>query len=341
MSNLPRAIGSVEELEDLLSRPCPALIEFLKGLPGDIMILGAGGKTGPTIARMAQRAATAAGTARRVIAVARRALPQLEKAGITTINADLLDLESVRALPRAPNVIYLVGRKFGATGNEPLTWATNVTVPYHVASTFLDSRIVVLSTGCVYPVMELATGGATEETAPDPVGEYAMSCLGRERMFDFFSEQHGEKVVHIRLNYAVEMRYGVLVDVAMKVWREEPVDVTTGYANVIWQGDAAHQILRSLEVAACPATALNVTGPETVSIRQAAHRFAEIFGKAARIAGVENGRGYLSNATRANHLFGNPAVPLGTVMEWTVAWVRRGGESLDKPTHFESQDGTY
>jgi nucleoside-diphosphate-sugar epimerase len=254
---------------------------------------------------------------------------------------DLLDLSAVERLPQVENVIFMAGRKFGSTGSEHMTWAMNVIVPYHVARTFTRSRIVAFSTGCVYPVMHLRTGGATEETPADPVGEYAMSCLGRERMFDYVSRVAGEKVVLARLNYAVELRYGVLFDIGSKVWSGTPVDVTTGYANVIWQGDACAQIIRCLGLASSPPRIVNMTGPETFSVRQVAKRFAQILGKEALFTGEENQMGYLNNALEGSRLFGYPEVPLGRVIEWTAHWIRTGGKSLGKPTHFETQDGKY
>jgi nucleoside-diphosphate-sugar epimerase len=268
-------------------------------------------------------------------------LTELDAEGIKTIACDLLDLQQVEQLPRVKNIIFMAGMKFGATGNEPLTWAINVIVPYHVARTFTDARIAAFSTGCVYPVMHVFSGGPTEETPPDPVGEYAMSCLGRERMFDYLSQAQNGKVVHIRLNYSVELRYGVLYDIASSIWNEEPVDVTTGFANVIWQGDASSQIIQSLSLASSPATILNVTGPETFSVRQVALKFGELMGKKVRFTGEENGMAYINNASRASELFGYPNVPLGKVVEWTADWIQRGGANLGKPTHFETQDGKY
>jgi len=341
MQSLPSEIATAEELDDLLSRPSEALIEMIARLDGDIMILGAGGKMGPTLARMASRAIERARVHKQVIAVGRRPMPDLEKRGIQTIACDLLDLEAVRRLPRAENVVYMVGRKFGSTGAEAMTWAANVIAAHHAASVFAGSRIAAFSTGNVYPLLDVATGGATEETPLDPVGEYAQSCVGRERVFDYFSQTAGTRVIHIRLNYAVEMRYGVLADIAAKVWRGEAVDVATGYANVIWQGDACDHALRSLELAASPSRALNVTGPEIISVRETAREFGRLFGKEARITGKENGRAYLSNPSRAISLFGPPSVPLSQMMQWTARWMMRGGESLGKPTHFETQDGRY
>lgn len=341
METLPDRFSTAVELEEFLSRPSARLVQFIKELPGDIMILGAGGKVGPTMALLAKRAIEAAGVEKQVIAVDVMELDGLAQAGVKTIKCDLLDLEAVQKLPQVENVIYMVGRKFGSTGSEWLTWAINVIVPYHVARTFVDSHIAVFSTGCVYPVMDIKTGGATEETPVEPVGEYSMSCLGRERMFDYGAEARGAKVVHIRLNYAVDLRYGVLYDVASKVFNGEPVDITTGYANVIWQGDACRQAIQSLALADNPAKIINVTGPETFSIRQVAQQFGRLLGKEPIFTGLENGLGYLSNASQANKQFGNPSVPLGRIIEWTAHWVKSGGENLGKPTHFETQDGKY
>jgi len=341
MAVLPDRISSVEELEEFLSRPSESLVEFMKILEGDLMILGAGGKIGPTMCRMAQRAVEAAGSSTTVYAVDVIPLPELEKAGIRTLACDLLDLDAVGRLPRVENIVFMAGRKFGSTGNEPLTWAINVIVPYHVAATFYDSRIAAFSTGCVYPVMNILQGGPAEETPPDPVGEYAMSCLGRERMFDHVSKVRGLKAVHIRLNYAVELRYGVIFDIASKVWNREPVDVTTGFANVIWQGDACSRVLRSLDVAASPPAILNVTGPETLSVRQTALELGKLLDREVTFTGEENGMAYLNNASRAAELFGYPTVPLGKIIKWTADWIKSGGPSLGIPTHFETQDGKY
>jgi nucleoside-diphosphate-sugar epimerase len=313
----------------------------MRELEGDVMVLGASGKMGPTLARMAQRAIAAAGTPAKVYAVARSAMPELAEHGVQTVRCDLLDLAAVERLPRARNVVFMAGRKFGSTGAEHLTWAINTIVPYHVGRTFTDSRIVSFSTGCVYPVVHLYSGGSTEAMRPDPVGEYAMSCLGRERVFDYLSSVHHQPVVHIRLNYAVEPRYGVLADIASRIWQGQPVDVTTGFANVIWQGDACDHILRSFTLASSPPAILNVTGPETFAVRQVALRLGELLGKPVTFTGEENGRGYLNNASLALRHFGYPQVPLGKLLEWTAQWVADGGASLGKPTHFETQDGKY
>lgn len=341
MQRFPDTIDTLEELEEVLTRPDEVLVAAMKRLEGDLLILGAGGKIGPTLAKMAKRAVDAAEVSKCIFAVATKPLPQLEQEGIETIACNLLDPDAVACLPHVENVLFLVGRKFGSTGSEPLTWAVNVVAPYHVARSFSNSRIVVFSTGCVYPVMEGATGGATEQTRPAPVGEYAMSCLGRERMFDYLNHTTGLRVVHFRLNYAVELRYGVLVDVAVRVFAGQPIDVTTGFANVIWQGDVCSRALRSLELAASPAKVLNVTGKETLMIRQVAQRFGDLFGRSPIFVGQENGRGYLSNATEACRLFGEPSVSTERMIAWIAHWVSSGGENLHKPTHFETQNGEY
>ena len=338
---LPDLINTVEELDDVLSRPSERLIEFVKSLSGDIMILGTGGKIGPTMALMAKRAIDKAGVKKQVIGVDVVDLPALAAQGIQTIKCDMLDLHAVEKLPQVENIIFMAGRKFGSTGSEHLTWAINVIVPYHVACTFTRSRIAAFSTGCVYPVVHVFTGGSTESMPADPVGEYAMSCLGRERMFDYFSQARGERVVQIRLNYAAELRYGVLADIAARVAQGQPVDITTGFANVIWQGDACNQIIQGLGVASSPARILNITGPEIFSIRQVALKFGELLGRKAQFTGEENGRAYLNNAAQANALFGYPSVPLARIIEWIAHWMKIGGGTLGKPTHFETQDGKY
>jgi nucleoside-diphosphate-sugar epimerase len=324
-----------------MSTPSESLVEYFRELTGDIMIVGAGGKIGPTMAWMAKRAADQAGANKQVFAVDVLPLKSLAGNGVETIQCDLLDRKAVDRLPRAENVIFMAGRKFGSSGSEWLTWAVNVMVPHNVAEVCRDARIAVFSTGCVYPVVHVSTGGSVETDPTGPVGEYASSSLGRERVFDFYAAERGTKVVQIRLNYALELRYGVLVDIATKVYNGEPVDVTTGYLNGIWQGDCCDQVLRSFDCATSPSSILNITGPELVTVRWIAGRFGDLFGKQPKIAGEENGRAYLSNAAKANALFGNPSVPIGKIIEWIADWIQRDGENLGKPTHFETQDGKY
>ncbi len=341
MKHMPDKFESVSQLEEFMATPSESLIEYVKGLAGDIMIIGAGGKIGPTMAIMAGRAAEKAGAKKNVYAVDVQPLKLLEGKGIAALQCDLLDRKAVGQLPQVENVVFMAGRKFGSSGSEWLTWAINVMVPHNVAEVFRNSKIAVFSTGCVYPVVEVTTGGSVETDAPCPIGEYAISCLGRERIFDYYAAEKGTRVVQIRLNYALEMRYGVLVDIAAKVFNDAPVDVTTGFLNGIWQGDCCDQVLRSFECATSPSSILNITGPELLSVRWIANRFGQLFGKQARITGLENGRAYLNNAAKANALFGNPSVPIGKIIEWIADWIQRGGENIGKPTHFETQDGRY
>ena len=341
MRDFPEKIRNVEELEEVLSRPSEPLIEYFKTLDDDIMVLGAGGKIGLTMVKTAQCAIDAAGVDKKIVAVDVVDLPTLKKDGIKTIKCDMLDWKAVNELPKVKNIVYMVGRKFGSVGSEWLTWAVNVMISHNVADIFTNSQIAVFSTGCVYPVVDVYSGGLVETDRPDPVGEYSMSCLGRERMFDYYSSEKGAKVIHIRLNYALELRYGVLVDIAMKVYRGQTVDVTTGFINGIWQGDCCNQVLQCFDRASSPSAILNVTGPETISVRWTAFRFGELFGKDVTITGQENGKGYLNNASKANSIFGNPSVPVGRIIEWIADWIKNGGENLGKETHFETQDGKY
>jgi nucleoside-diphosphate-sugar epimerase len=333
---------SVAALEDFMTEPSPALIEDLGRAPGDILILGVAGKMGPTLARTAKRAAPE----RRVIGVARfsnaAVRRELDRHGIETIACDLLDRKAVEAVPQAPNIIFMAGMKFGATGNEPLTWAMNVHVPAIVAETFADSRIVAFSTGCVYPFVPVESGGATEETPTvPPSGDYANSCVGRERMFSYFSALRGTPGRLLRLNYAIDMRYGVLHDIARKVLVGEEIEVTMGHVNVIWQGDANTVALRCLAEASTPTTPLNVTGPQTISVRWLAEEFGRLMGKRPRIVGAEAATGWLNNASRMNARFGYPRVPLMHMIEWTADWVASERESLGKPTHYEARHGQF
>jgi nucleoside-diphosphate-sugar epimerase len=300
-------IHSIDELEERLSRPTPEVVQLFRELQGDLLVLGVAGKMGPTLARMARRAMDEAGNTARVIGVARFSQPemrdQLEQAGIQTIACDLLDAEAVQRLPDAPNVLFMAGMKFGTTGAEPLTWAMNTVAPAYVASRYRQSRIVVFSTGNVYPLVPVTGGGATEETPPEPIGEYGQSALGRERVFQYFSGRYGTPAVIYRLNYAVELRYGIILDVAQKVWAGEPVSLAMGCVNVVWQGDACAWALRCLSLAQSPPLVLNATGPETLSIRYLARRLGDLMGKQPRLEGAEADTALLSNASKAHRLF--------------------------------------
>lgn len=338
---LPERFESVEALDDFLAQPSQALVDDLAQVDGDLMILGVAGKMGPTLARLARNAAPG----KRVIGVARFSDPAVRERlagwGIETVTCDLLDRAAVEALPRVDNIIFAAGHKFGASSNQPLTWAMNTHVPALVADTFRAARIVSFSTGNVYALTPLGVPAPGEGTVPAPVGEYAQSCLGRERMFEYFGARHGTPGRLFRLNYAIDLRYGVLADIAGKVSRGEEIDVTMGYVNVIWQGDANAQVLRALRHCTVPPSPLNCTGPETIPVRWLAAEFAARLGIAERIVGVEAGTALLSNTTQSARLFGYPHVPLGVMIDWVADWVGNGRPSLNKPTKFEVRNGDF
>ena len=337
-------IENEAQLETWLSEPTPEVVETLARLPGDIVLLGVAGKMGPTLARMAKRASDAAGVRRRVIGVARFSdggQAELEAHGVETVRCDLLNEDDVARLPDAANVIFMTGRKFGSTGDEPLTWAMNAYLPAVACRKYRRSRIVAFSTGNVYGLTPPARGGSRESDALEPAGEYAMSSVGRERMFAYFSRSLNIPLAIVRLNYACELRYGVLVDLAQRVARGEPIELSMGHFNVIWQGDANAMALRCLRHCATPTEPLNVTGPETVSVRGLAHAFAERFGTEATVVGEEAPTALLSDASRALALFGPPTVGLETLVAWQADWLARGMPTLAKPTGFERRDGSY
>jgi nucleoside-diphosphate-sugar epimerase len=340
-TGLPRRFASVDELEDFLARPSPALIEEMKAIEGDLVILGVAGKMGPTLARLAKNATPS----RRVIGVARFSEPEvkarIESWGVETIACDLLDRDAIAALPDAPNLVFAAGHKFGASGNTPLTWAMNTWVPSVVAERYRSSRIVAFSTGNVYPLTRVGAPAPTETSPTGPVGDYAQSCLGRERMFEYFSARYRTPGRIFRLNYAIDMRYGVLFDIASKVKRGEPVDVTMGHVNLIWQGDANEQVLRCLARCTTPTTPLNSTGLEALSVRELATGLGERMGVPAKIVGREAETALLSDASEATRLFGPPSVPIATMLDWVADWVAHDGASLGKPTKFEVRDGRF
>jgi nucleoside-diphosphate-sugar epimerase len=342
---LPAAIRDVAHLEELLSEPSEAAVAAMRQAEGDLVVLGVAGKMGPSLARMARRAMDAAGRRHRVIGVARFSSPDLrrtlEASGVETVACDLLDESALARLPEAPNVVFMAGRKFGSTGGEPLTWAMNAHVPALVCARYRHSRMVVFSTGNVYGLTPHGRGGSREDDALAPVGEYAMSCLARERLVEYFSQAAGLPAAILRLNYATDLRYGVLVDVARRVWQREPVDVTMGYFNTIWQGDANAMALAALAHASAPASIVNLAGPEEVSVRAAATALARRLGTDVTFTGREADDALLSNGSRGWALFGAPRVGVERLIAWTADWTKRGGDHLGKPTHFESRAGRF
>lgn len=342
VGSLPENFRDETELEDFMTQPSDLLRVDLGKAPGDLIVLGVGGKMGPTLARLAKRAAPE----RRVIGVARFSEAGLREKlrawDIECIEADLLDRASLEKLPKTANVVFMAGRKFGSTGAEYLTWAMNAHVPAMVAEVFAKSRIVAFSTGCVYPYVDVEKGGATEDVAAvPPPGAYANSCVAREAMFEHFSRKYETPGRVVRLNYAIDMRYGVLHDVASKVFAGRAIDLTAGHVNVIWQGDANTMILRLLGHCTTPTTPINISGPETISIRWLAGEFGNIFGKQPQFTGKEAADGWLVNTSAARKLLGEPPVPLERMIRWTADWISRGARSLGKETHYDTRDGSF
>lgn len=345
MIEFPEIIANENQLEDLLSVPSQETIEMFSRIDGDIMFLGLAGKIGPSLALMAKRACEKAGVKKRIYGVSRFGNEEqrisLEKSGIETISGDLLDSDFLKSLPKVKNVFFLAGMKFGSEDNLAQTWAINSYLPGLVAENFKDSRIVAFSTGCVYPLVSVESGGSLETDKPKPVGEYAQSCLGRERMFEFGSKKNNTPVVLIRLNYSVELRYGVLVDIAAKVKNEKPIDLTMGHFNVIWQGDANDLVLRSLELTESPVKILNITGEETLKVRDIAMEFGKLFDKNPKFVGEESETALLNNSKLAFSLFSRPKVAISNIIKWTASWMENEGRLLGKPTHFEVRNGKY
>lgn len=339
-------IRTVTELEEALSLPTAGVLETLRRVPGDVMVLGAGGKMGPTLARMVRRGFDTLGMPeRRVFAVSRFSSPSvrdsLQRLGVTTIACDLMDRSAVNELPECPNVIAMAGQKFGTNESPELTWATNTVIPANIAERFSRSRIVAMSTGCVYPLVATSGPGSREGDPLTPPGEYANSCVGRERVFEYFSKRYQTPLALVRLCYAIDLRYGVLLDLAQKVFRGDEIDLSMGATHVIWQGDANARIIQSLEHVAVPATPINVTGLERLSIQKLAERLGELLGRSPNLIGTEAPTAWLWDAQQSYDWFGPPLVSINQMLEWIADWIRDGGETLNRPTHFEVRDGKY
>jgi len=342
---LPPQIDTETQLEDALAEPSDADLACVARLDGDILILGAGGKMGPSLARRVHRAMVRSGNRHRVVAASRfssaPARQGLEADGIETAVCDLLEPADIAALPRCPFVLFLAGRKFGTLDRTDITWAINTVVPARVAEHFFESRLVVFSTGNIYHMVDVTGPASTEDDVPAPVGEYAQSCLGRERVVEFVSHERRLRALIYRLNYAVDLRYGTLVDIARRVFAGEPIDLTVGFFNAIWQGDANSYALRSLELCSSPPTILNVTGADRIAVRETAEWFGSAFGVRPVFVNSEGPVALLSDSSRCRARLGEPAVSLDVLRQWVAHWVRAGGSSLNKPTHFEVTDGRF
>ncbi len=344
-ATLPQTIDSEHALEEVLTRPRRELIQFISSVQSPLIILGAGGKMGPTLAVLARRAATEAGHKLDIIAVSRygdtKVRAWLEDHGVTTLSCDLLDREAVGQLPSTTSLLYLVGLKFGTSQNPALTWAANTVVPTFISERYSKARIVALSTGNVYPLSPVARGGSSEADPLTPPGEYANAAVARERVFEFFSRRNGTPITLLRLFYAAELRYGVLRDIADKIWTGQPIDLSNGHFNCIWQADANEMVIRSLALAQSPPAAFNLTSAELYRVRSVAERLAELLGKSAIFSGQESGTSLAGNTSKLCALLGPPPTSLETMLRWTAAWVKQGGRSLGKPTHFEEREGKY
>ena len=341
----PDQITSEQQLEELLAAPSAELVDFMRRIDGDIMILGIAGKVGVSLGHQAVNAVRMAGVNKKIIGVARFSKPesrtQLEQWGVETISCDFMDPEAVKKLPQVKNIIFMAGRKFGTDGSEDQTWMMNTVVPAYIGSHFRNSRIVVFSTGCVYPLVGINSCGCDETVRPEPVGEYSQSCLGRERVFEYYANTCGTEVLLFRLNYAVDLRYGVLHDIAMNIKNGVPVDNTVGFFNVIWQGDVNSCALLALEHCASPAAILNVTGPEIVSVEKAASMMGKIMDMPVTFRSEPGNKCYLNDAAQMCRKFGYPRVSLEQMIRWQAAWIANGGVSIGKPTHFEVNNGKF
>ncbi|MCE5248817.1 NAD-dependent epimerase/dehydratase family protein [bacterium] len=340
----PWGFSSEKELEDFMSTPRPETVDLMKRLDGDIMILGIGGKMGPTLGSMTVKAVREAGVSRTVYGVSRfsdkNLISALEDRGISCIPCDLLNPDDVNKLPRIKNIIYMAGRKFGLKGTDYLYWAMNTIAPAYTARHFSDSAIVVFSTGSIYDLRPVESNGPAETDTFLSIGEYANSCLGRERIFEYYSRENGTKILQLRLNYAIDLRYGVLYEIGRQVHEGIPVDLGMGYANVIWQGDANNYAVRCLELADSPPRILNVTG-DKIRIRDVASRFGKHMNREPVFTGTEAPTAFLSDNSAMKKLLGEPPTSLDLMIGWIADWIMKGGQSLGKPTHFQTRDGQF
>lgn len=342
---LPEKFTTEEELEEFMSRPTPALVEMMKNLTGDIMILGIAGKMGITLGMLALRAIKESGITKKIYGVARFSnqddKKKLEEIGISTIKCDLLDRKSISELPKVANILFMAGRKFGTDGAEAATWAANTLIPANVCEHFVESKIVAFSTGCVYPLVEHTSGGSKELEGANPVGEYAQSCLGRERIFEHYSQQNGTPVCIYRLNYAIDLRYGVLREIGETIFNGKMFDLSMGYFNIIWQGDANVRALLCLEHCSSPAETINITGREILKSKDVAEEFSQLFDTKVSFTRKENTTALLNNATKSMDIFGETQVKPEDMIRWTAEWLKDGGKSLNKATHFQTRNGKF
>jgi len=341
----PDIISTVDELELALSTPYAETVELMKKLKGDLLILGVAGKMGVSLAHMARRACRMAGVKKRIIGVSRftneNIRTKLEQFEIETVKCNLVNLEELERVPSAENIIFMAGHKFAKKGSEQMLWMINTVVPANVCKRFPNSNMVAFSTGCVYPLVSPETGGSRETDAPLPIGEYANSCLGREKIFEYFSAHKNTRVLLFRLNYAIDLRYGVLLDIGEKVFKGEPVDISVSHVNVIWQGDANNRALLCLKKTRTPPAILNITGGEILSVTEIAKRFATLMGKKEKFKGKDFGKAYLSNASLSMQIFGEPKVTIEQMIKWTAEWLKNSGTTLGKPTLFNITDGRF
>lgn len=341
----PKLVDTEAQLEDLLSLPFPSDVEAMGKLEGDLMLLGAGGKMGPSLARLARRASDTAGVKRRIFAVARFSDPsvvgQIQASGVEPLKADLLQRQELEQLPDVPNVVYMAARKFGTAGSAADTWAMNAYLPGSVAERFAKSRIVAFSTGNVYPLSPVASGGSLETDDLHPVGEYGTSALARERIFHYFSRENQTPFALLRLNYAIDLRYGVLVDLAQRVIAGEPVDVSMSAVNIIWQRDANAVCLQAFADCSTPPCVVNLTGPETLSVRWLATELGKRLDKDPVFVGEEQPTALLSNATFCQQRYGYPTVNPLQLLDWVAHWMKQGGVIWAKPTKFQVRDGKF